>query len=97
MVKTRRKYHQKRDWLLAYIGKRSYKRVMVGEGEMEEAYAAEFGVALRQYTIGPASCPDLAATLRRMWLDGLLRRSTGGNQDTSFYCQKTYYVSYRLV
>ena len=89
-------YAEKRDWLMEYINKQMFKNVTLCEGELEEEFSERFNVKLNVYTVGPCSCPVLAATLRRMWNDGLLDRNTGGNQDASYNCQKTYYVSYRL-
>jgi cytidylate kinase len=41
--------------------------------------------------------PDFAKTLRKMWENGILYRSTIGNQGArdGGYAMKTYYVSYR--
>lgn len=95
-MQKRAPYAKKRDWVISYLKRLRYNRLCLGEGEAEEAYADEFGVKLQIYTVGPSTCRDLARTLRRMWLDGLVDRYTGGNQDATYNCQKTYYVSYKL-
>ena len=90
------KYQEKCKWLLDCIEKTWKKRLTLHEESLEIEDHQQFGVKLKIYTIGPPVCPDLARTLRRMWRDGLLRRSTFGNHDAVYNCQKTWGVAYYL-
>ena len=101
----RHTYEAKRAWVLARLQaqyeascrthnppQRPY--ITAIEEDEQAAWEAAFGGKVVYYTVGPKISPDFARTLRRMFKEGDLARSTGGNQDARYYCQKTYYISY---
>ncbi len=103
--RKRHAYEEKRAWVIALLMKRwdNEKRhnvppgrpfVCASDEEDQEAWEAAFGGKVVIYTLGPSISPDFARTLRRMFEDGDLARSTIGNQDARSYGQKTYCVSY---
>jgi hypothetical protein len=102
---TRRKYSDKRAWVLARLqakyehSSRTHNPpqrpfICAMDEEDQKAWEAAFGGKVVYYTVGPKISPDFARTLRRMFVEGDLARVTGGNQDARYYCQKTYYISY---
>jgi len=109
MKKQKRRTHaEKRAWVLARLNEK-YERskrmhnppmrpfVCAMEPDDQEAWEVSFGGNVRVYTLGPNVSPGFARTLRRMWMDGDLRRVVGGNQDARHNCQKTYYISYTFA
>lgn len=104
-MSKRRTFKEKQDWILARldaqweVNKRVCKppfppSISSSEEEDEEAWHQEFGGHRKYYTMGPCVSPDFARTLRKMWLNGLLYRYVGGNQDVKSFRMKTYYISY---
>jgi len=108
MARKRRTFREKQQWVLDLLDERweLAKRthavnpiapsISATDEATEEAWHAEFGGYRRYYTIGPCVSPDLTRTLRAMYVNGNLYRGTAGNQDAKNFCQKTYYVFYRL-
>lgn len=103
----RRTFAEKRAWVLRRLRERyEYSCrtsnppmtpiISASEQEDQEAWQKEFGGKEVIYTLGPNVSPDFAKTLRRMWLNGDLKRGTQGNQDARYYNQKTYYVFYSI-
>ncbi len=90
--KTRRTYAEKRAWVLGRLtamwedscrtSNPPLRPFICGmEPDDQEAWEAEFGGQVKIYTVGPNVSPDFARTLRRMWMEGDLARSVGGNQE----------------
>ena len=90
------KYEHRRDWLLERINKEPYQYIFTS-GAVADEFSERFGLSLNVYTVGCNNCPAMTRTLRRMASEGLVVKSTGGNQDAAAYQQKTYYTSYRLT
>lgn len=109
MSKRKRFTHaQKRAWVLGRLmekwekSKRTHIPPMIPficavEEEDQEAWEAAFGGEVKIYTVGPNVSPGFARTLRRMWMDGDLRRAVIGNQEARSYAQKTYCISYTFA
>ena len=68
-----------------------------GDEDDEEAWHREFGGYRKHYLMGNHVSPDFAKTLRKMWANGILLRSTMGNQGArdGGYAMKTYSVFYK--
>ena len=99
---------EKREWILARLMEKwEYAKrtsdppcrpfVCTMEPDDQEAWEAKFGGKVDIYTIGPNVSSGFARALRRMWMDGDLKRSVNGNQEAKFYAQKTYYISYTFA
>lgn len=106
---NRRHTHaEKRAWVLARLmDKWEYSKrtsspacrpfICAIEEDDQAAWEAVFGGKVHIYTVGPNVSPDFARTLRRMWMEGDLKRSVIGNQDARYYAQKTYVISYAFA
>ncbi len=106
--RKRHTHAQKRAWILARLtAKWELEKktsnpplrpfICAMEPNDQEAWFAEFGGQIKIYWVGPDVSPDFARTLRRMFVAGDLRRSTQGNQEAKFYCQKTWTLSYTFA
>ncbi len=108
--RNRRSFKEKQNWIIERLDREwdwILKTTVLGHyppdissnnEEDEEAWHQEFGGYRIWYLMGHHVSPDFARTLRKMWKNGILYRSTGGNQGAreGGYAMKTYYVSYRL-
>ncbi len=106
--RKRRSFKDKQNWILDRLDRKWSQtlrttisdhyapRISSSDEDDEEAWHQEFGGQRHYYLMGPHVSPDFARTLRKMWLNGILYRSTGGNQGArdGGYAMKTYYVSY---
>lgn len=107
-MQKRRTFKEKQNWILARLD-REWERekrtssqpypasISSSDEDDEEAWHQEFGGQRIYYMMGNHVSPDFARTLRAMWNNGILYRSTAGNQGAreGGYAMKTYYVSYR--
>jgi len=107
-LRKRRAFKEKQNWILARL-KAEWERekrisshpypasISSSDEDDEAAWHEEFGGQRIYYTMGNHVSPDFARTLRAMWNNGILYRSTAGNQGAreGGYAMKTYYVSYR--
>lgn len=107
--RKRRSFKEKQNWILERLD-RKWERILrttvsgyyppnisSSDEEDEEAWHQEFGGHRKYYLMGNHVSPDFARTLRKMWENGILYRSTMGNQGArdGGYAMKTYYVAYR--
>jgi len=108
--RKRRSFQEKQNWILDRL-ENEWQRILrttisghyppdisSSDVDDEEAWHKEFGGQRIYYLMGNHVSPDFARTLRKMWENGILYRSTAGNQGArdGGYSMKTYYVSYRL-
>lgn len=108
--RKRRSFKEKQNWILERL-EREWQQILrttvsghyppdisPSDESAEEAWHQEFGGYRKWYLMGNHVSPDFARTLRRMWENGILYRSTFGNQGArdGGYAMKTYSVSYRL-
>lgn len=108
--RKRRTFEEKQKWVLdrlenawEYILRTTISghyapSISPGDEDDEEAWHQEFGGYRRYYLMGNHVSPDFAKTLRKMWENGILLRSTMGNQGArdGGYAMKTYSVFYKL-
>lgn len=104
----RHSHRSKREWVLARLEAKYAEScrthnppqrpfICAVDEEDQAAWQERFGGYEVIYSLGPNVSPGFARTLRRMFKNGDLKRSLGGNQDARYYCQKTYYISYTLA
>ena len=106
--RKRRTFKEKQNWIIARLEEEWQRTLRISpttpyspsisssDEDDEEAWHADFGGYRIYYMMGNHVSPDFARTLREMWKNGILYRTTQGNQGAreGGYAMKTYYVSY---